>query len=113
MRNTMKSLVAMLAVLMAAGCDRMEKEFAESGYGMEMRSMVETCMNMSKNGDLPGIEGGEDQSLEFSSEEMDFSEKDGVSYPLRLKCMIAKGEAPALTFTFNRETADTDWALVP
>jgi len=88
-----------------------ETEFAKSRYGMEMQSMVNVCMDMQRNGDLPGIRGGEDTSMEFESESVDFSKRDDVVYPLQMQCMVTKDEE-MLAFTFDKKKADADWMLV-
>jgi len=117
MKNTMKNLAVALAVVAAAGCgpsgeDAYEEEFSQSRYAAEMQSMMETCMAMQRNGDLPGIAGGENRSLEFATGQIDFSKKDEVGYPLQIKCTVS-GDGQARTFTFNRETPDAGWMLAP
>lgn len=106
------NLITALAVVTVAGCGSYEEEFSQSRYAAEMQSMMDVCMTMQKNGDLPGIAGGENRSLEFSTEQIDFSKKDEVGYPLQIKCMVS-GDGQAQTFTFSRQTADADWMLAP
>jgi len=117
MKNTMKNLAVALAAVAVAGCgpsgeDAYEEEFSQSRYAAEMQSMMETCMAMQRNGDLPGIAGGENRSLEFATGQIDFSKKDEVDYPLQIKCMVS-GDGQARTFTFNRETPDAGWMPAP
>ncbi len=126
MQDLVKGLVAMLAISMSvAGCasshtghydmDREMEEkrmmFSKSPYGMEMKSMMNVCIAMQQNGDLPGVMGGEDKALELVVEPVDFSKKDDVSYPLQMKCMLIKDDQTQ-PFTFNKETMDADWMLV-
>jgi len=112
MKNTMKKLAVALAAVAAAGCGgSYEDEFSKSRYAAEMQGMMDVCMAMQKNGELPGIAGGENRALEFATEQIDFSEKDDVGYPLQIQCMVS-GDGQAQTFTFNRETADADWMLM-
>ncbi|MDD9820765.1 MAG: hypothetical protein OXR07_07790 [Nitrospira sp.] len=114
MKSFVKILVAVFAVLMSVTAwaeTAEEMEFAKSRYGVEMQSMVDVCIDMQRNGDLPGIRGGEDLTMEFGSESVDFSKKDDVVYPLQLQCMVIK-DAEMLAFTFNKETVDADWTLV-
>jgi len=88
-----------------------EMEFAKGRYGLEMQSMMNVCMDMQRNGDLPGIRGGEGTAMEFHSESVDFSKRDDVVYPLQMQCMVIK-DNEMLAFIFNKETADADWTLV-
>jgi len=115
MKGFVNVLVAVFVVLMSVTSwaeTREEMEFAKSRYGVEMQSMMDVCMTMQRNGDLPGISGGEDTAIEFGSESVDFSKKDDVVYPLQMQCMVIKDEE-MLAFAFNKETADADWTLVP
>jgi len=114
MKSFVKILAVVFAVLMsvtACSVAMKDMEFAKSRYGMEMLSMIKTCADMQRKGNLPGIRGGLDRTLEFEGDSIDFAKKDDVVYPLQLQCMVIKDHR-TLTFTFNKETADANWTLV-
>jgi len=114
MKGFVKILVAVCAVLMSVtSCNvaMKEMEFAKSRYGVEMLSMMNVCAAMQRNGNLPGIRGGADRTIEFGSEEMDFSKKDDVVYPLQMQCTVTK-DGKTRAFTFNKAKAGADWMLV-
>ncbi len=88
-----------------------ESRFEASPYGSALRDMMTACTTMQHNGELPGIEAGESESLRFATEGIPFSDKDHVRYPLKIDCLIADDNGET-AFTFRKEHADGEWLLV-
>lgn len=96
--------------LSITGCRSKEVQFADSLYGIEMQSMMNTCIEMQTNGLLPGVEAGMDASLEFMSDEIEFSNRNDISYPLQLKCIVVK-YGQGHFFQFIKQSSNSKWKL--
>lgn len=88
----------------------MATQFSSSSYGIEMQSMVKICMNMQKNGLLPGIGSGKNKSIKFTSDEIDFSKRNDTTYPLRLNCIITQQNQKHY-FPFVKHAKNSRWKL--
>lgn len=106
MKNTALALAAVTAGMTAC----YEQRFAGSVYGQELDSMVQACIQMQQDGRLPGISAG-GQNLQFSSGAINFDERDAVTYPLRLTCIVDEGRRGQ--FTLERAAAGAEWTLAP
>lgn len=108
MKNTVLTLALAAAAVGMTAC--YEQRFAGSVYGQELESMVQACIQMQQDGRLPGISAG-GQNLRFSSGPINFDERDAVTYPLRLTCVVDEGRRGQ--FTLERAAAGADWTLAP
>ena len=97
-------------LLLTTGCSSIETQFANSPYGLETKSMVDTCMEKQKKGLLSGVNPGESKSIEFSSEGVNFSDRDNVTYPLQLNCIVIKQDKKH-SFSFIKESKHSQWEL--
>jgi len=98
------------ASLGITGCSLVETQFANSPYGSEIESMMKTCMVMKENGLLPGLDAGEDKSLELTSDGIDFSERNTVNYPIQLNCVVISHDQER-SFPFTKQSSNSEWKL--
>ncbi len=84
--------------------------FKNSPMGIEVGSMGHTCLDMKKNGLLPGIDAGEDTPFELKSESVAFSERNDVTYPLQLNCILVK-DSQEYSFPFIKQSSNSEWKL--
>ncbi len=108
MKTTILTLTLAATVGMTA-C--YEQRFAGSDYGKELEGMMQACIQMQQDGRLPGIAAG-GRELRFSSGGINFDERDAVSYPLRLTCIVDDGERRD-EFALERAAAGAKWTLAP
>ena len=103
--------VFFIAILLS-GCSVAASRFAESPYGQEIQQMMEQCKRMQVAGELQDVNGGDDRSLVFESEPVDYASKDDVSYPLRHRCKVADGNVLNI-FMFTKASEIEEWTLAP
>ncbi len=104
------NLILVTFVFSITGCSIMETKFEKSPYGKELLSMLHKCMESKEDGLLPGLGAGEDKSLEFTSDEIEFSQRNNVTYPLRLSCIVIDRDRKR-TFFFTKQTPTSEWTL--
>ncbi|MCY4245914.1 MAG: hypothetical protein OXU31_06925 [Gammaproteobacteria bacterium] len=110
MKNTVLTLTLAAVTIGMTAC-QYEQRFAGSVYGKELESMVHTCIQMQQDGRLPGIAAG-GRNLQFSSGGVNFDERDAVSYPLRVTCIVDDGGRRS-EFAMERAAAGAEWTLAP
>ncbi len=112
MKKYFRSLFLLAALsLSITGCTTMETtQFENSPYGAEVQSVINTCMDMQKKGLLPGINAGEDKSMKFESDGIDFTKRNEVAYPLRLNCNVIK-HGQRHSFSFVKQSSASKWKL--
>ena len=76
-----------------------------------MKNMMEVCIAKYQAGELPGLSNDEHQSLAFSTDAIDFSARNKISYPLQINCIVAKDEQK-YTFPFKKASEQSDWKLI-
>ncbi|MCP3663875.1 MAG: hypothetical protein GY696_15515 [Gammaproteobacteria bacterium] len=84
--------------------------FEHSPAGVEAWNMGEACLDMKKRGLLPGVAAGEESHGTLTSEKTEFSKRNNVSYPFRLKCIIVQ-DGQEYTFPFIKQSSDSEWKL--
>ncbi len=84
--------------------------FKNSPMGIEVGSMGHTCLEMKRNGLLPGIDSGEDTPFALKSESVAFSERNDVTYPLQLNCIVVK-DGQEYSFPFIKQSSNSEWKL--
>ncbi len=84
--------------------------FKNSPMGIEAGSMLDICVEMKKNGLLPGIDSDEDTHFELKIEGMAFSKRNDVTYPLQLDCILVK-DSQEQSFPFIKQSSNSEWKL--
>ena len=119
-KKSYKNLLILSAALFAVnGCSGMAVDFENNPYEVEVAGMIETCMEMQRDGLLPGVTGGEDRSLEFMSDGVvslkadgiGFSNNDAGRYPLTLNCTVIKGNGKKIFF-LSKPSPGAEWVLL-
>ncbi len=90
-----------------AGCAGI---FKNSPMGIEVESMGHTCLEMKKNGLLPGIDSGEDSHFKLKTEGVAFSKRNDVTYPLQLNCILVE-DSQEQSFPFVKQSSNSEWKL--
>ncbi len=107
MKKLLNCFFLMAVSLNITGCAGI---FKNSPMGIEVGSMGHTCLEMKKNGLLPGIGSGEDTPFELKSESVAFSERNDVTYPLQLNCILVK-DSQEYSFPFIKQSSNSEWKL--
>ncbi len=107
-----KGLPLGLLLLGIVGCNSILKamKFQNSAYGVEMQNMINVCMQNQKNGQLSGIRSGKDMSMEFFSDEVDFSSRDNTRFPMKLNCTVVQNNKEH-SFPYVKESKGGKWRL--
>lgn len=108
-RQSILFIILLLPILNA--CSLADSQFANSRYGNEITTMMDKCIEMQEAGLLSGVPAGQIASIEFMSDEIDFSERDNVHYPLNLNCIVIES-GQQYPFAFSKATPDAGWQLV-
>jgi len=103
-------LVALPGLAGCGGLAATAMQFEQSPYGAVLEPIMNVSMDLQQSCDLPGLAGGE-RPLEFKSDEIDFSARNEVYYPLRLNCFVHEGRKKH-RFAFVKEAQTADWELV-
>ena len=88
---------------------------ADSPMGAEMDAMLTSCVDMQEKGSLPNAPKGRKDGVVYEANDKGLSYKGAVNYPIRARCDIygLRSEDDELSYPFIKESATSQWTLVP